>query len=88
MNLTALRNTGHTRQISHRNSGSSHGPIVRLMCPSDFGQLLKPFVFLDLFDAPSSFLGQMDHDFPARHAVQLDGLHGCGRRDDLDLGER
>ncbi|OLU05893.1 MULTISPECIES: pirin family protein [Pseudomonas] len=59
MNLTALRNTGHTRQISHRNSGSSHGPIVRLMSPSDFGQLLKPFVFLDLFDAPSSFLGQM-----------------------------
>ena len=29
---------------------TAHGPITRLMSPSDFGQLLKPFVFLDLFD--------------------------------------
>src|SRR6266478_315846 len=38
------------RQIARRTRGHSHGPITRLMSPSDFGQLLKPFVFLDLFD--------------------------------------
>jgi redox-sensitive bicupin YhaK (pirin superfamily) len=38
------------RQIARRTRGHSDGPITRLMSPSDFGQLLKPFVFLDLFD--------------------------------------
>lgn len=36
------------RAIAHRTRGTTHGPITRLMSPSDFGQLLKPFVFLDL----------------------------------------
>jgi len=32
------------------------GPVVRLMSPSDLGERLKPFVFLDRFeaDAPCS----------------------------------
>jgi redox-sensitive bicupin YhaK (pirin superfamily) len=37
-------------RIAGRTSGQRHGPITRLMSPSDFGRLLKPFVFLDLFD--------------------------------------
>lgn len=37
------------RAIVHRTSGSTHGPITRLMSPGDLGQLVKPFVFLDLF---------------------------------------
>jgi redox-sensitive bicupin YhaK (pirin superfamily) len=37
-------------RIARRTLGQSHGPITRLMSPSDFGSLLKPFVFLDLFD--------------------------------------
>jgi len=37
------------RAIVHRTRGSTHGPITRLMSPGDLGQLLKPFVFLDLF---------------------------------------
>ena len=36
--------------IGRRTSGHTRGPVTRLMSPSDFGQLLKPFVFLDLFD--------------------------------------
>jgi redox-sensitive bicupin YhaK (pirin superfamily) len=40
-----------TRTIIHRTRGSGHGPIVRLMSPSNLGQQLKPFVFLDLFEA-------------------------------------
>ncbi|OKB67966.1 hypothetical protein BHU62_04955 [Serratia marcescens] len=38
------------RAITHRTKGQSHGPITRLMSPSDLGQIIKPFVFLDLFD--------------------------------------
>ena len=38
------------RRIAQRTRGRKHGPITRLMSPSDFGALLKPFVFLDLFD--------------------------------------
>jgi redox-sensitive bicupin YhaK (pirin superfamily) len=42
------------RQIVHRTYGHRHGPITRLMSPSDVGQILKPFVFLDHFDATKS----------------------------------
>jgi redox-sensitive bicupin YhaK (pirin superfamily) len=38
------------RAIVHRTHGRSHGPITRLMSPSDVGEILKPFVFLDLVD--------------------------------------
>jgi redox-sensitive bicupin YhaK (pirin superfamily) len=38
------------RPIIHRTSGQTHGPITRLVSPGDLGGLLKPFVFLDLFD--------------------------------------
>jgi redox-sensitive bicupin YhaK (pirin superfamily) len=38
------------RSIVQRTRGRTHGPITRLMSPSDFGEILKPFVFLDLFD--------------------------------------
>src|SRR5258707_7707131 len=38
------------RRIARRTRGRKHGPITRLMSPSDFGALLKPFVFLDLFE--------------------------------------
>ena len=39
-----------TREITHRTRGLTRGPVTRLMSPSDFGEILKPFVFLDLFD--------------------------------------
>jgi redox-sensitive bicupin YhaK (pirin superfamily) len=38
------------RAIVQRTHGQKHGPVTRLMSPSDFGEILKPFVFLDLFD--------------------------------------
>jgi redox-sensitive bicupin YhaK (pirin superfamily) len=46
------------RKIVHRTRGTRHGPITRLMSPGDLGQVLKPFVFLDLFDmGKASFPG-------------------------------
>src|SRR6266480_2508974 len=39
-----------SRRIVHRTRGNSHGPITRLVSPSDVGELIKPFVFLDYFE--------------------------------------
>jgi redox-sensitive bicupin YhaK (pirin superfamily) len=36
------------RNIVHRTSGRARGPITRLVSPSDLGDVIKPFVFLDL----------------------------------------
>ena len=49
--ITERRPFVATRRIVHRTRGSSHGPITRLVSPSDLGELIKPFVFLDHFDA-------------------------------------
>ena len=38
------------RAIVQRTRGRAQGFATRLMSPSDFGEILKPFVFLDLFD--------------------------------------
>ena len=38
------------RRLARRTHGQNHGLVTRLMSPSDFGEILKPFVFLDLFD--------------------------------------
>ncbi|MEO3723436.1 pirin family protein [Pseudomonas syringae] len=57
--------SGYTREpdslraIRYRTSGNGHGSIVRLMSPSDLGQLIKPFVFLDLFEGEASFINRM-----------------------------
>lgn len=59
MSHSTLHQLVAPRQISHRTQGRGHGPIVRLMSPSDLGHLIKPFVFLDRFEADSSFVGQM-----------------------------
>ena len=48
-----------TRTIVRRTRGNRHGPITRLMSPSDLGQLLKPFVFLDIFDMKNALLQGM-----------------------------
>ncbi|MFJ2684969.1 pirin family protein [Pseudomonas sp. NPDC087342] len=59
MNSLSARLPDNTRRISHSTRGQGHGPIVRLMSPSDFGQLLKPFVFLDLFETDLRLFGSM-----------------------------
>jgi redox-sensitive bicupin YhaK (pirin superfamily) len=39
-----------SRPIVSRTQGTKHGSLTRMMSPGDLGQLLKPFVFLDLVD--------------------------------------
>jgi len=47
------------RRITRSTRGQGHGPITRLMSPTDLGQIVKPFVFLDLFDAKGPSIGAM-----------------------------
>ena len=37
------------RRVAYRTRGYALGPITRLVSPSDVGELIKPFVFLDYF---------------------------------------
>src|SRR5882757_7318548 len=73
-------------RIARRTHGQSHGPITRLMSPSDFGRLLKPFVFLDLFEnggKPFSGLGLHPHSgiatvtYVAEGSVRYEDTNGA-----------
>jgi redox-sensitive bicupin YhaK (pirin superfamily) len=47
-----------TRKIIARTAGVKHGPIIRVMSPSDrIAEIIKPFVFLDYFKLDESFGG-------------------------------
>lgn len=47
------------RSIAYRTRGQGHGGITRLMSPSDLGERLKPFVFLDIFNMERPLLEAM-----------------------------
>jgi redox-sensitive bicupin YhaK (pirin superfamily) len=53
MSAVLQASVGH-REIVRRTRGRRHGAITRLVSPSDLGELIKPFVFLDLFDISAS----------------------------------
>jgi redox-sensitive bicupin YhaK (pirin superfamily) len=67
------------REIIHRTRGQAGGPITRLASPSDLGELIKPFVFLDRFEftgghpPPSLDLGWHPHSGIATVTVLLEG---------------
>jgi len=42
------------RRIVFRTRGRDHGPVTRVVSPSGTGERIKPFVFLDHFDAMSA----------------------------------
>jgi redox-sensitive bicupin YhaK (pirin superfamily) len=77
--MLARRMEKPVREIIHRTRGQTHGPITRLMSPSDLGGLIKPFVFLDLaqFDgryAPTPMgFGWHPHSGIATVTVMLEG---------------
>jgi redox-sensitive bicupin YhaK (pirin superfamily) len=67
------------REIVYRTRGHKRGPIARLVSPSDLGEVMKPFVFLDHFifagrEAPMSMdLLWHPHSGIATVTVVLDG---------------
>jgi redox-sensitive bicupin YhaK (pirin superfamily) len=64
------------RSITLRSKGHHQGPVTRLISPNDLGELVKPFVFLDYFDAESSadfpFVAH-PHSGIATHTTFLEG---------------
>jgi len=73
-------------RVARRTRGQNHGPITRLMSPSDFGRLLKPFVFLDLIDnqgKPFSGFGLHPHSgiatltYVAEGSVRYEDTNGA-----------
>src|SRR5205814_1145591 len=79
MTMFARQIANHGREIVYRTGGRTHGPITRLVSPSDLGELIKPFVFLDLaaFDgrlAPRPMdYGWHPHSGIATVTVMLEG---------------
>ncbi|PWK34156.1 pirin family protein [Cupriavidus plantarum] len=75
MSLTAEAHHVQRRAIAHRTHGRKNGPAVRLMSPSDLGQFLKPFVFLDFFDMQGPpFVGPLHpHSGIATLSFLIDG---------------
>jgi len=64
------------RKIRTVTTGYHHGPITRLVSPSDVGQWIKPFVFLDAGVLPPSgetFFGIHPHSGIATLTVVLEG---------------
>lgn len=75
-----------TRRIIGRTRGRGHGSITRLMSPSDLGQVLKPFVFLDLFNGESTLAGSMPIHPHSGIATVTVLTEGDFRFDDPDQG--
>lgn len=76
--VTSSKKALPARAIIHRTRGTAGGPITRLVSPSDLGRLIKPFVFLDLFDfegghAPPLDFGWHPHSGIATVTVVLEG---------------
>ena len=63
------------RRIAHHVHGRQHGPIQRLVRPSDIGELIKPFVFLDYANVPprDSMFGIHPHSGIATLTVVISG---------------
>jgi redox-sensitive bicupin YhaK (pirin superfamily) len=71
----AAANAG-ARQIALSTRGRRHGPITRLVSPSDIGELIKPFVFLDHAEVaprPEPLFGIHPHSGIATLTVVLRG---------------
>lgn len=74
------------RRVVHKTRGQGHGAIVRLMSPSDLGRILKPFVFLDLFEGDASFAQGMPLHPHSGIATVTVITEGNLRFDDVDSG--
>lgn len=65
------------RAIVVRSRGTRHGPIVRLVSPTELGPMLKPFVFLDwteILQVQSIAFAPHPHSGIATLTVFLDGM--------------
>jgi len=80
--MVALKTKTSPRNIIYSTRGRHSGPITRLVSPSDLGEVMKPFVFLDLAQFDGQYppmrmeQGWHPHSGIATVTVVLDGtLH-------------
>jgi len=77
--MSSVQKQNSARRIAWRTRGHTQGAITRLVSPSDLGELIKPFVFLDLaqFDgryAPTPMgFGWHPHSGIATVTVMVEG---------------
>ncbi len=77
--MLAIKTKPAVREIIYSTRGRTSGPITRLVSPSDLGEVMKPFVFLDLayFDGHSAPMRMEEfwhpHSGIATVTVPLDG---------------
>jgi len=89
---TALPLPAAMREVLYRTRGTAHGGITRLVSPSDMGELIKPFVFLDLFKMSTGGprMGLHPHSGIATVTVVFSGntdyYETTGRRGSLPAG--
>lgn len=86
LNMPDVASAISTRHIVQRTRGNRHGPITRLMSPSDLGELLKPFVFLDLFEAEGGLMVMPVHPHSGIATITV-FTKGDVRFDDPDAGQ-
>jgi len=63
-------------KILYRSKGHQHGPITRLVSPGDIGELIKPFVFLDMLSLEfnrGGLFGYHPHSGIATVTLTLEG---------------
>jgi redox-sensitive bicupin YhaK (pirin superfamily) len=90
--LSLQPTTGKVREVLYRTRGTTRGGITRLVSPSDMGELIKPFVFLDLFkmSANGPRMGMHPHSGIATVTVVFSGntdyVETTGRRGTLPTG--
>src|SRR6202022_3826428 len=82
MSKSSAVNKERPRQIVHRTRGVRHGAITRLMSPSDLGHILKPFVFLDLFDTEGTALSVLGLHPPSGISTLTYMIEGSVRYED------
>jgi len=90
---SAPTTTPATRQLKYLSHGHRQGPITRLMSPGDLGEVVKPFVFLDYFEADSiggRGFPAHPHSGLATHTTLLSGAtdygDSTGKSGVLDVG--
>jgi redox-sensitive bicupin YhaK (pirin superfamily) len=74
--LAKAATEARARGVAYRTRGHAHGPITRLVSPSDVGRLTKPFVFLDYFDIDPTHMPEIGfhpHSGIATLTVLLEG---------------
>lgn len=90
--MTTAATPPSSRQLRYRSSGRRQSWFNRLMSPSDLGQHIKPFIFLDDFDIAGSKRGDGLHPHSGIATVTVlregvfDYLDTSGGRGSMDAG--